>query len=101
MGSRSKEIATLPAVQTAMRDTTRHLMQTAKNLGAAHGTLYHHIDYEPIDGVDWCVYYIMIDEKGRGFGGPLEMGHYNVPRGGDWTRGTHVLRDAIRRCEVF
>ena len=101
MGKISRQVAKLPAVQAGVRAATARLCDIARMEAASHGSLAAHTDYEPIDEVDWCVYYLMIDEQGRGFGGPLEMGHINVPFGGRWTRGVHVLRDAVRKAQVF
>ena len=50
--------------------------------------------------VDARVGYTHYDEKMRGDASSIEMGHINVPRGGKWTGGVHVLRDGMRLAAI-
>lgn len=100
MGKIAKEVVQLAAVQAATAQAAERLAGITRRLAVPHGNLIARVGYEPVKGPDWCVYFTSYDERGRGFAASLEMGHINVPRGGHWTKGIRVLRDACREAGI-
>ena len=97
MGKASLIVASMPEVNRAVGQGADRFARFARAEAAGHGRI-------PIlvypEGFDYIVSYEKYDEKGRGFGGPLELGHINVPRGGKWTPGIRVFRLAILKSAV-
>lgn len=100
VGRAAAIVASMPEVRLAVLDGARRYMGFVKAEAATHGNLITHVGMEPSGAKDAVVFYVKYDALGRGVAGPLEMGHYNVPRGGRWTRGIHILRDAARKAEI-
>lgn len=100
VGRAATIVASMPQVRLAVMEGARRLAHFTKMEAAGHGSIPLRVGIEPSGRKDWTVFYTKYDELGRGVGGPLEMGHYNVPRGGTWTRGIHILRDASRKAAI-
>ena len=100
MGKAASRVARMPEVRFAVLVAAERYAAICRGLGATHGSLGAIIQAEPLGAIDARVGFTHYDEKMRGDASSIEMGHINVPRGGRWTRGVHVLRDGIRLAEV-
>lgn len=100
MGRAATTVAAMPEVRLAVAAGARRYMQFVRVEASTHGNLINHVGMEPTGMKDYTVFYVKYDRLGRGVGGPLEMGHYNVPYGGRWTKGIHILRDAARKAAI-
>lgn len=104
-GDIDRQIAGLPGVQAEVGLAAHRLARAARAVGAQHGSIGRRIQVENAGKFDSRVVYEKYDEKGRGVGGPLELGHVLQPytdATGDftWIPGIHVFRYAIIRTSV-
>lgn len=100
MGKAASKVAHMPEVRFAVLAAAERYATICRGLGAAHGSLGIIVRAEPLGAVDARVGYTHYDEKMRGDASSIEMGHINVPRGGKWTGGVHVLRDGMRLAAI-
>lgn len=96
----SAKVARLPEVQLAVASAAARLEGILKTHASSHGGLTFRISHQQVNAVDWEVYYTAYDEQGQGFAASLEYGHINVPFGGSWVPGIHILRSACREAEI-
>lgn len=96
----SEQLAKSPMVRAAVEFYAGQLAARTRVKAMGHGGMARAVRHAPDRFPDWRVEYTAYDRKGRGYASSVEMGHINVPYGGVWTPGIHVLRDAAREMAV-